>query len=50
MEGIQLGTPQEWADPNAEDLRDSPADYEALLGIPFYTADVKKSGSSPIEQ
>ena len=50
MEGIQLGTPQEWVDPNAEALQDTPGDSEALLGIPFYTTGVKRNSASPLEQ
>lgn len=35
LEGIQLGMPTEWQDPNASPLEDSPEEDEALLGTPF---------------
>lgn len=34
VEGIQMGMPPDWNDPNAQALHDSP-DEEALLGDPY---------------
>lgn len=50
MEGIQLGTPEEWVDPNAEALHDSPGDSEALLGARFHSSGSKQSNAAPLEQ
>lgn len=50
LEGIQLGLPSDWRDPNAQALQDSPEEDEALLSPKFYSSIIKPSATSLPQQ